>query len=779
MIAQDQPASYFVEGIATSADRKRVEEERRNIRGVVFYPWSRNYKIWWGITVFGAISTIFTETYKISFEPAGLSTSDGSAIVEYVLISVFLVDIIVNFHLAYYDEQDANDVIVYDRKRIAKHYLRSMFWIDVLGVFPFYVLLLACTGQLGQDSRLAQYLNLVRLVRLVRLHRMKQLFDILQFNTHVSLIWLTILRNIAAALVWTHFSACVMYFIARQLNFDGDTTWIGGSFSDMQGFERYLTSLYWSVVTFTTVGYGDFSPVHWAEQIWGMIYMLLNIILHSWIIGSMTLLIVKTDEKTKEYRESLEVLHHYSLMHGFDRPLEKSLQTQLKLEFNNREISDEQVLKYLPRAVRRKVLRRLYLPSLIQTSLMKGIRQQFVDAFLATCTVEIFSSGEEVLQRGSISSDLYLLVGGVVELLPLVNNAIEAQDLRGYGTSNTASNTDSESRTEHAGAARELDSGEFINEIGFFTESPQIDTVRTKTICKILTMSRSAYKMIAEDHPGSVGKILQNLLAKVEAIAEECGSTPHVHLTKEMEILRAGSTFDISKDTSHNRDVQRTVSSVQTGAALTATQDLVKMHMNKQKDDHTTRFLFAASRGDISTITLMCDQGFDPNSADYDCRTGLMVASMKGNTEAVAKMLDYHADPNLADMNRSSALYDATKNGHEDTMDVLLKHGAELGMDDGQAASTLRKAVFDGDISMLRRLLRARIHVNACDYDKRTAAHVAASEGSVAALKVLVEFGADLTLADRWNNTVDDEANRSNASSQLLEYLKVLQITGT
>jgi len=47
---------------------------------------------------------------------------------------------------------------------------------------------------------------------------------------------------------------------------------------------------------------------------------------------------------------------------------------------------------------------------------MKGVRPQFVDAFLASCKVEIFSPGEEIVERGSILSDLYLLVGGVAEV---------------------------------------------------------------------------------------------------------------------------------------------------------------------------------------------------------------------------------------------------------------------------------------------------------------------------------------------------------------------------
>lgn len=763
---------------------KNTDSDRRSVRErdghPIICPWSRSYKTWWAFTVFAAIFTVFLETYQIAFVPAGLAPyTDASSILEYTLVSVFVCDIAVNFNLAYYNERDE---IVSERGKIARHYLRRMFWVDLVGVLPFYAVALAASGQMGQNSTLAQCLGLLRLFKLVRIHRLMQLFSALKYSAKVSLMWLTLTRNFSAALVWTHLAACIMYFIARLYDFDEDSTWIGGLVADLSTAERYLTSLYWSVVTFTTVGYGDFSPVNAAEQVWGMIYMLLNIIFQSWIIGSITLLIVRNDEKTGQYRETLQVLDKYSKLHSFDKKLNKRLRNQLKLDFENGEIGDEQVLGHFPNQIRRKILRRLYLPSLTDTSLMRGIRQHFVDAFLTSCRVELFGPGEEVLQRGSISSDLFLLVEGSVELSTSssCDRTVDRwSDEQIVGTSIA----DSELPPGHGLSARQLDPGDFINELGFFTESPQIDTVRTLTVCKTLTMSRSAYKTIAEDHPGSAGMILQNLLAKVEEAAARIGSEPTVELPKKLEVLRAGSMFDATSTaspSSHAIEVDQAVASAQNQAAMTAIRDLVKMHIEKQRDDHTTRFLFAASRGDTSTISLMCDQGFDPNSADYDRRTAMMVAAMKGNTEAVAKILEYQANPNLVDVHGSSALYEAARNGHESTMDELLGAGAKLCMDESLAASTLCQAVFDGDTLLLRRLLRAQIQVDASDYDKRTAAHIAAAEGNVTALKVLVEFGANLRLADRWGNTVDDEAERADANGgQLLGYLGTLQSPDT
>ena len=118
----------------------------------------------------------------------------------------------------------------------------------------------------------------------------------------------------------------------------------------------------------------------------------------AYVIGSVTLLMLSGDEKTRSYRESLEALHSYSRMHGFDDVLINRLKRQLRLEFNNQEVSDEQVLKHFPSAVRRKILQRLYKDHLASTTLMDGVRPQFIDAFLSSCKVEIFSPGEEIIE---------------------------------------------------------------------------------------------------------------------------------------------------------------------------------------------------------------------------------------------------------------------------------------------------------------------------------------------------------------------------------------------
>lgn len=545
-------------------------------------------------------------------------------------------------------------------------------------------------------------------------------------------------------------------------------------------------------------------------------YMLLNIIIQAWMIGSITLLIVKQDEKTGQYRDVLQTLLTYARAHEFDYPFYKRLKTQLQLDFDNKDLADEIVLSDFPDSVRRKVLRRLYMPSLLQTSLLQGVRQQFVDAFLSACHVELFPPGEEICTKGNISTDLYLLVGGVVKLSTrdkvVKESTSGAEDWESEktdsvhgGSSGQYNNTDENAVTTRAfsssPSSTTKSSGDFINAVGFFTQTPQMETVRTLSVSKTLTMSRNSYRHLVEDYPQSNLILLQNLLGKVQGMAQQerrqVGLNAGLATTSVATMntvpssadgeARDGNSqddkdgngtvpkavrFESKSDDGNVPSEPQTEREFQLNAAHTTVQDLMQMHVNKLRDDRTTRFLFAASRGDMSTLTILLNQGLDPNVADYDSRTALMVAAVKGQIEVVTKLLEYHANPNLVDMHGSSALLEAATHGHEEVMQVLMGNQGQLCLAEARAASILCQAVFDGDIMLLSRLIRAGANVNAGDYDKRTAVHIAAAEGNVAALKVLVELGgANLDVKDRWNNSVLDEAKTSQ-NGAVLKYLE-------
>lgn len=77
---------------------------------------------------------------------------------------VFLLDIIVNFRITFYDGDTGDEV--FDAKRIGRRYLSNRFTIDLLSTIPFdnFVMIFTQTS-----NNVLQLFSLLKLVRISRL----------------------------------------------------------------------------------------------------------------------------------------------------------------------------------------------------------------------------------------------------------------------------------------------------------------------------------------------------------------------------------------------------------------------------------------------------------------------------------------------------------------------------------------------------------------------------------------------------------------------------------
>ena len=74
--------------------------------------------------------------------------------------------------------------------------------------------------------------------------------------------------TILIIVIFIHFSGCLLVLIAIDENNSYKNSWIEEYFNrykiplnDLRITELYLTTIYWTVTTISTVGYGDIVPV--------------------------------------------------------------------------------------------------------------------------------------------------------------------------------------------------------------------------------------------------------------------------------------------------------------------------------------------------------------------------------------------------------------------------------------------------------------------------------------------------------------------------------------
>jgi hyperpolarization activated cyclic nucleotide-gated potassium channel 2 len=125
----------------------------------------------------------------------------------------------VSFNTSYYEK----GVLVSRRGRIAIHYLKCWFWIDLLSCFPYEEVAAWAiesdtnSAAIASSLRMLRFARLAKVARLLRLAKLKVLFDrleeLLSLSATVAAI-ASFLRLNFFVLFWSHWLGCIFHFIA-------------------------------------------------------------------------------------------------------------------------------------------------------------------------------------------------------------------------------------------------------------------------------------------------------------------------------------------------------------------------------------------------------------------------------------------------------------------------------------------------------------------------------------------------------------------------------------
>lgn len=102
-------------------------------------------------------------------------------------------------------------------------------------------------------------------------------------------------RLILIAVILTYFIGCIWFWISiNQMDWfaNPEEYYLTNTWYSEFGLEKrslsgqIYTSCYFALTTLATVGYGDYYPISWIEQIFAVIIMLLGVAFFSYIIGN-------------------------------------------------------------------------------------------------------------------------------------------------------------------------------------------------------------------------------------------------------------------------------------------------------------------------------------------------------------------------------------------------------------------------------------------------------------------------------------------------------------
>ncbi|TRY53857.1 hypothetical protein DNTS_002806 [Danionella cerebrum] len=362
------------------------------------------------LVIYTAIFTPYSAAFLLSDEEEAAIQRCGYScsplnVVDLIVDIMFVVDIVINFRTTYVN---SNDEVVSQPGRIAVHYFKGWFLIDMTTT----------------STTLIGLLKTARLLRLVRVARKLDRYS--EYGAAVLFLLMCTFALIA------HWLACIWYAIGNVertgpsrigwLNSLGEqlgkpyNNSVRGSGPSIK--DKYVTALYFTFSSLTSVGFGNVSPNTNSEKIFSISVMLIGALMYASIFGNVSAIIQRLYSGTARYHTQMLRVREFIRFHQIPNPLRQRLEEYFQHAWSyTNGIDMNAVLKGFPECLQADICLHLNRTLLQGCKAFKGSSKGCLRALAMKFKTTHAPPGDTLVHAGDVISALYFISRGSIEIL--------------------------------------------------------------------------------------------------------------------------------------------------------------------------------------------------------------------------------------------------------------------------------------------------------------------------------------------------------------------------
>ncbi|MCB1176485.1 MAG: ion transporter, partial [Leptospiraceae bacterium] len=303
---------------------------------------------------------------------------------------IFIIDLILNSYYSLNSPPDSEE----------KNYFKTWFTIDFVAALPIEIL--AASFHVFFNY---QYISLIKVLRILRVAKIFQTWNKIGAIKPTRLSYQRIL-------VFGLFTTIICHWVALG--------WILVGGVKMQGSitSAYINSLYWTITTFTTIGYGDITPQNEMQRVFTMFIMVTGVGLYGYIIGNITSLLSSMDHAKLSFNERMEKISTFLTYKKIPNGLQKKVYSYYSYLWETHKGYDESlIMNELPFSLRMRIALFMNKHIIEKIPLFQNASEEIISEIVMQLKPAIYTPGDYIFKEGDDANHMYFISQGEVEVL--------------------------------------------------------------------------------------------------------------------------------------------------------------------------------------------------------------------------------------------------------------------------------------------------------------------------------------------------------------------------